>query len=99
MDRIMALRDQAISAGLTNSNGARHAEAFGELVGESGCLDELKLPVKTVGMTNIPALMGFLPVGIRALTHGKMPPLVHKNIEDVEGFRRLYKKAEEAGEQ
>ena len=55
MDRIMALRDQAISAGLTNSNGARHAEAFGELVGHSGRLDELRLPVKTVGMTNVPA--------------------------------------------
>ena len=99
MDRIMALRDQAIAAGLTNTNGARHAEAFGELVGHSGRLDELKLPVKTVGMTNIPAMLSFLPVGLRALTHGKMPSLVHKSIEGVEGFRRLYKKAEEAGEE
>jgi len=99
MDRIMALREQAISAGLTNSNGARHAEVFGDLVGESGTLDELKLPVKTVGMTNIPALLGFLPVGIRALTHGKMPSLIHKSIEGVEGFRRLYKKAEKEGKE
>ena len=99
MDRIMALRDQAIAAGLTDTNGARHAEVFGELVGHSGRLDELRLPVKTVGMTNIPALLGFLPVGIRALTHGKMPSPIHKNIEVVEGFRRLYKKAEEEGEE
>ena len=96
MDRIMALRDQAISQGLTNSNGARHAEAFGELVSHSGRLDELRLPIKTVGMTNVPALMSFLPVGIRALTHGKMPPLTHENIEDVEGFRRTFEKVEES---
>ena len=97
MDRIMALREQAIEAGLTNTNGARHAEVFGDLVGHSGRLDELMLPVKTVGMMNIPALLNFLPVGIRALTHGKMPSLIHKSIEGVEGFRRLYKKAEEEG--
>ncbi|MCI0846034.1 MAG: succinate dehydrogenase iron-sulfur subunit [Chloroflexi bacterium] len=95
MDRIMALRDQAIEAGIDNSNGARHAEAFVELVGHSGQIDELRLPVKTVGITNIPALMSFLPVGIRALTHGKMPPIFHKNIENVRNLRRLIKKLEE----
>jgi succinate dehydrogenase / fumarate reductase iron-sulfur subunit len=96
MDRIMALRDQALAAGLTNSNGARHAEVFGELVGHSGSLDELRLPVKTVGMTNIPALLGFLPVGIRAFIHGKMPSPIHKNIEGVEGFRKVFEKVEES---
>ena len=100
MDRIMALRDQAISQGMTNSNGARHAEAFSELVSESGSLDELRLPIKTVGMTNIPAMLNYAPVGFRALTHGKMPPLTgHKKIEGVEGFRRLYEKVEEAEEE
>jgi len=96
MDRIMALHDQAIAAGLTDSNGARHAEVFGELVGHSGRLDELKLPVKTVGLTNIPALLGFLPVGIRAFVRGKMPSPIHKNIEGVEGFRRVFEKVEES---
>ena len=95
MTRIMALRDQAMEAGLTNNNGARHASAFTEIVGHSGSLNELQLPIKTVGMTNIPALMSFLPVGLRALTHGKMPPLVHKNIENVDNVRRLVKKLEE----
>ncbi|MFB3119119.1 MAG: succinate dehydrogenase/fumarate reductase iron-sulfur subunit, partial [Stenotrophomonas maltophilia] len=36
MDRIMALREQAISLGLGNNNGARHAEAFTESVAHSG---------------------------------------------------------------
>ncbi|PKB66993.1 MAG: hypothetical protein BZY81_05845 [SAR202 cluster bacterium Io17-Chloro-G4] len=95
MDRIMALRDQAMEAGLNNSNGARHAEAFVEIVGHSGWLNEALLPVKTVGITNIPGLMSFLPVGWRALIHGKMPPLVHHNIEKVKNVRKLVKKLED----
>ncbi len=92
MDRIMAMRDQAMESGFANSTGARHTDAFTESVGHSGRVDELKLTMKTVGMTNIPALMGFIPVGWRALTHGKMPPLVHKNVEDVATIRNLFKK-------
>ncbi|PKB72703.1 MAG: hypothetical protein BZY75_05615 [SAR202 cluster bacterium Io17-Chloro-G7] len=95
MGRIMALRDQAMSAGLNNSNGARHAEAFVEIVGHSGSLNEALLPVKTVGITNLPGLMSFLPVGLRALTHGKMPPLIHHNIENVQNVRKLVKKLED----
>jgi succinate dehydrogenase / fumarate reductase iron-sulfur subunit len=95
MDRIMALREQAIAAGFTNNNGARHAEAFLEQVGHSGRVDELRLPIMTVGVTNVPALMSFLPVGLRALTHGKMPPIIHKNIDNVVSVRNLVRKLEE----
>ena len=95
MGRIMALRDQAMEAGLNNSNGARHAEAFTEIVGHSGWLNEALLPVKSVGITNIPGLMSFVPVGLRALTHGKMPPLIHHNIENVKNVRNLVKKLED----
>ena len=95
MDRIMALRDQAMAAGFNDNNGARHATAFTELVGHSGRLDEVQLPIRTVGVTNIPGLMSFLPVGLRALTHGKMPPLVHKNIENVGEVRKLVRDLEE----
>jgi len=95
MDRIMALRDQAMESGMTNTNGARHAAVFTDMVGHTGRLDELKLPVKTVGMTNIPALLSFAPVGLRALTHGKLPPLMHRSIENVENVRRLFRRLEE----
>ncbi len=94
MDRIMALREQAIDAGFCNNNGARHTEAFAGLVEHSGWLDELKLPILTVGMTNLPALMNFAPVGLAALRHGKMPPLIHESIENVETFRKTFKKVE-----
>ena len=92
MDRIMALREQAISLGLGDNNGARHAEAFTESVAHSGRLDELRLPVKTVGIFNLPALLSFLPVGLRAMTHGKLPPLVHKSVENVQSVRRIFSK-------
>ena len=95
MDRIMALREQAIDAGFRNTNGARHTEFFTESVGHSGRLDELRLAMKSVGMTNVPALLSFVPVGWRALTHGKMPSLVHKNIDNVEQVRRLYQRLEQ----
>lgn len=95
MDRIMAMHDQAIEAGYGNNNGARHADAFIESVGHTGRLDELRLPVKTVGITNIPALLGFAPVGWRAMTHGKLPPLIHKSVEDVQIVRNLYRKLEQ----
>jgi succinate dehydrogenase / fumarate reductase iron-sulfur subunit len=95
MDRIMALRDQALNVGLNNNNGARHAEAFTELVAHSGWLNEALLPVKTVGMGNLPALLNYLPVGLRALTHGKMPPFIHKNIENVGNVRKLVRRLQD----
>ena len=95
MDRIMALREQAVNAGFTRNNGARHTSAFTESVGHSGRLDELMLPIKSVGgITNIGAMLSYAPVGWRALTHGKMPPLRHKNVENVENVRRLFRKLE-----
>src|SRR5918996_704385 len=77
MDRIMVLREQAIAQGLKSTNGARHARAFTDSVGHSGRLDELRLLPKSVGMTNIPVLVSLLPVAWRALTHGRLPPIVH----------------------
>ena len=94
MDRIMALRDKAINAGYDNVTGARHADAFVELVSHSGWLDELRLPIKTVGMFNLPALLNFAPVGLRALRKGKMPPIVHKMLPNVENVRRIFRRME-----
>ena len=96
MDRIMALRDQAISAGFDKTYGARHAEAFADLVEHSGWLDELRIVPKTVGVANVPALLHLAPEALRALTHGKLPPIIHKKIEDVESFRKVFKNADEA---
>ena len=94
MDRIMALRDKAMHAGYDDKLGARHTDVFTELVGHSGWLDELRLPIKTVGMFNLPAMLNFAPVGLRALTKGKMPPIVHKMLLNVENVRRIFRRLE-----
>ena len=92
MERIMALRDKAMDAGYDGTIGARHTDAFVDLVGHSGWLDELRLPVNTVGMFNLPALLNFAPVGLRALRRGKMPPIFHKMLPGVENVRRIFKR-------
>ena len=99
MDRIMDLREQAMSAGLENTTGARHAEAFSELVEHSGWLDELRIVPKTFGITNVPALMNLAPEALRALTHGKLPPIIHKKIENVNNVRKLFRRVAKSGEE
>ena len=94
MDRIMALRDQAMEAGFTNTNGARHTEAFSDSVEHSGWLDELRLVPKSVGMTNISALVGYAPIAIQALTHGKMPPIIHKKLPDSKNVKKIFDKVD-----
>ncbi len=94
MDRIMALRDQAMEAGFHNTNGARHTEAFSDSLEHSGWLDELRLVPKSVGITNISALAGYAPIAIQALTHGKMPPIIHKKIEKAENVRKIFDKVQ-----
>ena len=93
MGRIMAMRDQAIKAGYTSTYGARHATVFSELVGHSGWLDELKLPIKTFGLFNFMQLIKLAPVGIESLLKGKMPPIFHRSIPGADNVRRLFRKA------
>ncbi len=94
MGRIMALRETAIKTGHNKSYGARHAESFSELVGHSGRLDELRLPIKTFGIFNIKEMLKLIPVGIRSQMAGKRPPIFHKNIPGVENVRRIFEKVE-----
>ena len=97
MDRIMALRDRAIAAGFDGNYGARHTEAFSDLVEHSGWLDELRMIPKTFGMFNplsLGPLLGMIPIGLRALRHRKLPPVRHKSIPGVKNVRRIFKKME-----
>ena len=95
MERIMAMRDQAIEAGFHNTNGARHTEAFSDSVEQSGTLDELRLVPKSLGMTNVSGLLGYAPVALQALRRGKMPPIIHKKIEGIEHVRRIFEEVDE----
>ena len=94
MERIMSLRDKAISAGYTDSYGARHAEAFAKSVEHTGWLDELRLPIDTFGRTNISQIIKLVPVGMRSLRAGKVPPIRHKPRPDADKVRRIFEKVE-----
>ena len=94
MGRIMKMRDLAMQQGYNNTYGARHANAFSELVEHSGTLDELRLPIKTFGIFNIKEMFKLAPVGFRAQMAGKRPPIMHKKIEGVENVQRIFKKVE-----
>ncbi|MBI14905.1 MAG: succinate dehydrogenase [Chloroflexi bacterium] len=94
MDRIMALRDKAMEAGQKSTNGSRHANAFSDSVKHSGWLDELKLPLKSFGIFNIKAMIGLIPLGIRAQLNGKRPPIFHKSIPGAKNVRKIFDKVE-----
>ena len=94
MDRIMSLREKVMESGHTNTNGARHANAFVDSVKHSGWLNELMLPIKSFGIFNIKAMIALIPTGIRAQLNGKRPPLIHKKISGVENVRRIFEKVE-----
>ena len=74
--------------------GTNHARAFEDIVGHSGRLDELRLTIKSIGIFNFPhnvsRFMGLLPVALRAGLKGKVPPLIHTAIPEVNKIRRLH---------
>ena len=78
-------------AGYTNTTGARHAEAFSESVKHSGWLNELMLPIKTYGITNIKELLKLARVGLRAQQVPACGLRQHKPRDgDVREGRQLY---------
>ena len=94
MDRIMALRDRAMEVGFTETYGAHHAEAFADVVRDSGWLDETMLTIKTLGFFNVPKLITYLPMLWRVLIHNKMPKLIHEAIPGVDQVRRIFDRVE-----
>jgi hypothetical protein len=45
-------------------------------------------------MTNVPALIGYAPIAIQALTHGQMPPIIHKKLPDAKIIKKIFDKVE-----
>ncbi|MBI4339497.1 MAG: succinate dehydrogenase iron-sulfur subunit [Chloroflexi bacterium] len=97
MDRIIAMRDRAITAGLHGTNGARHAEAFADIVKHNGRLDEIRLVPRSYGIFNVMnlgAMLAAIPVGIRAWRHGKLPPVIPHKLSERQNVRRIFDKVE-----
>ncbi|CAI2717955.1 succinate dehydrogenase/fumarate reductase iron-sulfur subunit [Nitrospina watsonii] len=93
--RIKELMTVALEEGVTNNNGARHALSFTKSIKHSGRLNENTLPVESVGYFNVKGLMDLLPIGLRMILKGKMPPIIHRSIDDQKDVKRIF---EELGE-
>ncbi len=89
--RIKEIMAVALEEGVHNNNGARHALSFTRSIKASGRLNENQLPVESMGYFNIKGLLELVPVGLRMLLKGKIPPIIHKSIEDVKDVKRIFK--------
>ncbi|MBI2846297.1 MAG: succinate dehydrogenase iron-sulfur subunit [Chloroflexi bacterium] len=94
MERILALRAKAMEVGFTNNIGSRHSESIARSVKHSGWLDELRVPIESAGLFNIKALIGYIPVGFRALVKGKVPPIIHRPRPGADSVKRIFEKLE-----
>ena len=94
MEKIMSLRKQTIEAGHTDNPGTRHTQGFAESIRKTGHLDEIRLTIKSFGITNIAAMIQLIPLGWRAFRHKKMPHLLPKSISSIKNVRRIMDKLE-----
>ena len=92
LEQILKLRRMAVDAGFTSNAGTRHAVAFAESVRDSGRLNELTLMPKSVGLFNIPAQLRALPTALNMLRAGKLPPIIHHKIPQVDRIKEIFKK-------
>jgi len=93
--RIKELMAVGLKEGVTNNVGARHALSFVKSVKHSGRLNENKIPVESMGYFNIKGLLDLVPIGLRMLLKMKIPPIIHKPVDDVKDVQRIF---EELGE-
>jgi succinate dehydrogenase / fumarate reductase iron-sulfur subunit len=94
-DRIKEIMTVALEEGVHNNNGARHALSFTNSVKRSGNLNENRIPVESMGIFNIPGLLSLIPVGLRMLLKGKVPPIFHHSIEEVRDVKRIFKELDQ----
>ena len=105
MDAIMELRTLAIEAGYTNNHGTRHHKGFTSGVRKRGRLDEMMLPVQSVGLGrlltgNISAhkeMMDYTPGAIRLLKTRKLLQIAKRhgaNSDGREQIQRIFEEVE-----
>lgn len=93
--RIKEIMAVALEKGIHNNNGARHALSFTNSVKRSGRLDENRIPVESVGFFNFKGLLDLVPIGLRMLLKRKIPPIIHKSIDDVKDVKRIFKELDQ----
>ena len=90
MERIIKLRKMAMDEGMTRNPGARHHIGFENIIEKAGWLDEIKLPVVSIGFDPIGQIK-MVPLGMRMLIKGKMPHIRHRPLEKVKEVREIYR--------
>ena len=93
MERIVELRRRAMEQGFTDSNGARHSQAFRDTIAASGWLDETQVAVRSLRGPD--ELLDWVGVGARSFFRGKVP-LRHKPIPGALRVRAVISAAERA---
>lgn len=90
-DRIKEIMTVALDHKVNNNIGARHALSFTKSIKHSGRLNESQLPIESIGYFNIKGILDLLPIGLRMLLKGKIPPIIHRPIEDAQDVKRIFK--------
>ena len=94
MGRIMEMREKAITYGNHNTTGYRHTESFYKSVRKNGRVDESRLAIESAGWFNITRLLDLVPIGLKAMIRGKLPPLIPHKAESKDKIRDIYNKIE-----
>ena len=94
MDRIMSLRAKGMGARVPSTCGSRHAEVFTDLIRRKGLLDEPMLAIRTLGLRNLPRLLGMIPLVIQSFLRGKLPVtgLLHRPLASIHQIRRIFRR-------
>ena len=106
MDAIMELRTLAIEAGFKNNHGARHHAGFTSGVRKRGRLDEMMLPIQSVGISRLltlnPAahkeMVDYTPGAIRLLKTRKLLAIAQRHGASEDGqaqIQRIFDEVEE----
>ena len=103
MDAIMELRTLAIESGHVNNHGVRHHKGFMSGVRKRGRLDEMMLPVQSVGLGrlltgNLAAhkeMMDYTPGAIRLLKSRKLLTIAQRHGANAEGREQIERIFEE----
>ncbi len=94
MERIVDIRRAAMEAGYKDNNGSRHSDSFARSVKKSGWLDELRLVPESLGFDDIGAQLQYVPLAIKSVLKGKMPPIIHHKRPGAEHVSRIFEELE-----
>ena len=97
-NKILDLRNMMIKKGVKFGGAARHHHSMQASIKHSGWVDEARLTIDSIGLTNVPGLMAFLPTALTAIRRHKAPiPYLHPKRPGAEHIRRIIEKAERKG--